>query len=365
MKRLRNPILFLCAAVLATLACNLGGGGADATATADAEATAAFNAALTAAVEGAATNTPPPTEAPPQTDTPTPSVTPSPTSTEIQDPFITTDVDSNVRAGPSTQYDIYGVLLQGQTADILGRNSGWSWWVIAFPAAPTGKGWISDSIVTVSGDTSNVPLVAAPPTPTPEPTGDWDGTWITNCSPFDCGEMILTQNNNTVTGTYADGEGSVSGTIDGNHLKGTWSRGVESGTIDFWLTGDGKGWRGNFDKDSPWCGHVEGSSDPSPCGVASWYGSWSTNCGPSNCGTMTLTQNGTSVEGSYAGGEGVISGSVDGTELTGSWERNATSGSVHFFMLSSGDQFNGNFNGSFAWCGHRGGAGMPGTCLAP
>lgn len=365
MKRQRGFILFIGVIVLAALACNLGGGDVDATATAEAEATEMFNAALTAAVEAAASDTPLATEAPPEVDTPTPSVTPTVTATEILNPFITTDVNSNVRNGPSTVYDIHGVLLKGQTANILGRNSNSSWWVIEFAAAPTGKGWIADSIVAVSGDTSNVPLVAAPPTPTPAPSGDWDGTWITNCSPFDCGEMILVQNNNTVTGTYADGEGSVSGTVDDNHLKGTWSRGTESGTIDFWLTNNAKRWRGNFDKTAPWCGHREGSSDPSPCGVASWYGSWTTDCEGSSCGTMTLTQNGANVSGTYGGGDREIDANVDGTELTGNWEWGASSGSIHFFMLSNGDQFNGNYDGSFYWCGYRSGAGYPGTCMAP
>jgi hypothetical protein len=80
---------------------------------------------------------------------------------------------------------------------------------------------------------------------------------------------------------------------------------------------------------------------------------------------MTLSQDGTSIEGTYAGGDGTITGSIAGNELTGTWSRNNSSGALKFFMLSNGEQFNGNFGGSFAWCGYRGGAGLPGQCLAP
>jgi type II secretory pathway pseudopilin PulG len=359
----RRLLLVVSAIVLAALACNLpGGGDAAATATAAAQATATFNAAATGAV---LTESVPsaPSETP--TDTATPTETPTATDTPILTPFITTDVNSNVRAGPSTVYDILGNLLKGQTADILGRNSNSTWWVIGFAPAPGGKGWIADSIVTVSGDTSNVPIVAAPPTPTPSPSGDWEGTWVTNCGLDACGEMVLSQVGDNVTGTYASGEGTLSGTITDNRLTGTWSRFANSGTFDFWLDANGEQWRGNWGRTTPWCGHREGGSDPVPCGVASWYGTWSTDCGPSNCGNMTITQDGAAVQGTYAGGGGSISGSVNGTELTGSWSRNTLSGSIMFFMLSNGDQFNGNFDGSSAWCGYRDGAGLPGQCLSP
>lgn len=90
----------------------------------------------------------------------------------ILTPFITTNVNSNVRGGPGTVYDIQGELLRGQTADILGSNNSRTWWVIVFEAAPGVRGWIADSIF---------------------------------------------------TGTYADGEGSLSATVSENRLTGTWS----------------------------------------------------------------------------------------------------------------------------------------------
>ncbi len=366
----RPIVLMISALLLAALACNLpgSGGGADSAATELAQTAEAQVTAVLAETQAAAEQTEQalpdlPAETPTQESSPT--ATATVTATPILTPFITTNVNSNVRSGPGTVYDIQGVLLQGQSADIVGRNNSSTWWVIVFEAGAAGKGWIADSIVTVSGDTSNVPIVVAPPTPTPSPTGDWHGTWVTNCGISDCGEMDLSQNGNNVTGSYAGGDGSLSGTVDGNRLTGTWSRNNASGTFDFWLTGDEEGFRGSWDKTSAWCGHREGGSDPSPCGVSSWYGTWSTNCGAAGCGNLSVSQNGTSIEGTYAGGDGTISGTVSGNELTGTWFRNNTSGSIKFFMLSNGNQFNGNFGGSNAWCGHRGGAGLPGQCLAP
>jgi hypothetical protein len=348
--------------LLTALACNLSGGAdTSATETASAQQTAladALGTALAETVQVASPTAGTPTEAGTATVTATASVTP------ILTPFITTTVNSNVRGGPGTVYDVLGNLLEGQSADILGRNSAGTWWVIAFAPGPGGQGWIANSIVTVSGDTSNVPIVAAPPTPTPEPSG-WEGTWSTNCGGSDCGDMVLTVSGDDVTGVYADGDGTITGEIDDNHLTGSWHRGGDAGDLDFWLTGNGEQFRGNWDSVYGWCGHREGSNDPSPCAVSSWYGTWTTNCGLAACGTMILSQDGTSVEGTYANGDGSINGDVSGAVLDGTWSRNNSSGSIKFYLLVLGAQFNGNYDDDFPWCGYMGGAGMPGVCYAP
>ncbi len=73
----------------------------------------------------------------------------------------------NVRGGPGTTYSLVGVLKTGDTVAIVGRNADRSWWVIQ--SGPL-RGWIINSpgYITVSGDTSAVPLVAAPPSPVPQ-----------------------------------------------------------------------------------------------------------------------------------------------------------------------------------------------------
>lgn len=191
----------------------------------------------------------------------------------------------------------------------------------------------------------------------------WNGVWETDCGLGACGEMNLAHIGNIVIGTYADGDGALFGVVSGNGLSGTWSRSGASGTFDFWIEGSGNRWHGNFDKTSPWCGRRAGESYLSPCGVSSWYGTWTTNCGISACGDMILQQSGDSVAGTYAAGDGVLAGTVNGSELTGTWTRGVGIGTFKMFMLPNGDQFNGNWDLTNAWCGFRNAVGDPVPCL--
>ena len=83
-------------------------------------------------------------------------------------PTVTADQDANCRLGPGQAYAATSNLLTGQTAAIVGRNTDSSWWVIQ---VPDGTCWIWDGTVTVSGDTSGVPVITPPagPTVTPPP----------------------------------------------------------------------------------------------------------------------------------------------------------------------------------------------------
>ncbi len=110
--------------------------------------------------------TPIPSETITPTPTPTESTTPTPT---LGPPMATADNDANCRFGPGSVYDVIGTLLQGQSAPIVGRNTYSSWWVIEHVGS-AGTCWIWDGTVSISGDTSDVPVVVPPPTPTPSPT---------------------------------------------------------------------------------------------------------------------------------------------------------------------------------------------------
>lgn len=210
--------------------------------------------------------------------------------------------------------------------------------------------------------------VVGTPTPTITPTktgtppgGVWSGAWETTY-----GQMTLVQTGSAVTGVYSNNTGSINGTVAGNRLSGTWAEtNGTSGTFDFWIEGSGLRWHGNFNKTTQWCGHRAGQSDLSPCGVSTWYGTWTTNCDSATCGDMTLTQIGDTVSGTYAGGEGSISGTVSGTELSGTWTRSGASGPFKFFMTGNGQQFQGNYNTSFGWCGYRSGSSLPSPCKMP
>ena len=103
----------------------------------------------------------PPEEAAPEEPAPTP--TPEDTG-----PRATAIVDSNVRAGDSTQYQRVGFMLTGETAKILGvssRNTGW--YFIEMASGRTG--FIHPGIVRAEGDLSNLDRIAPPPPPPPTP----------------------------------------------------------------------------------------------------------------------------------------------------------------------------------------------------
>ncbi len=204
---------------------------------------------------------------------------------------------------------------------------------------------------------------AATPTPTPIP-GAWHGSWTSNCEFLNCATVELTHfaGQNNVSGTFADGNGTLTGTAQGNFLSGQWSVGGTSGNFSFWQTDDSSAFRGNWDKVYDWCGSRSGSL-PTPCGLASWGGTWQTTCGASGCETMTIIQTGSSATAIYAGGVGSLQGTIEGTVFSGNWSRNSGTGTFKFFMQQNGKQFNGNWNGSNEWCGFREGAGNPNPCL--
>lgn len=227
---------------------------------------------------------------------------------------------------------------------------------------------MAGTAVALTADASiPTPTPTETPTPTPTPTpavGPWNGVWDSSCSFLDCGSVTLNQpeGSQTVNGTFQvlDSTGTLVGIVEENRLTGTWSFSGNNGTFDFWLADDGTSWQGNWDKTADWCAVRAASANPlpTPCGVARWYGEWS-----STYETLTITQNGTEVEGVYANGQGTITGAVNGTRLNGTWFRNNNSGSLAFFLPNNGDQFNGNWNSNNAWCGRRSGVPEPVPCL--
>jgi hypothetical protein len=213
---------------------------------------------------------------------------------------------------------------------------------------------------------SATPTLTLTPTASATNAGAWNGVWDSNCGISGCGQLNLIQTGNTVAGTYAGGAGTIAGTVNGSRLTGTWTRGGNSGTIDFFLDAAGQRFRGNYDKYYTWCGQRSGQSAPSPCGAATWYGNWDTLCGELGsgaCGAISLNQTYDSVSGTYAGGEGSITGTVNGAELTGTWSRGGSNGTIKFFMLANGQQFQGNYNSTEQWCGHRSGGADPAPCF--
>ena len=118
---------------------------------------------------------------------------------------------------------------------------------------------------------TTVPPPASPtslPQPSPEPSvaptvvaGNWSGRWETHCGATFRGSLEVHQNEESATGTYAAGEG----TVDGDRFIGTWSRNNSIGSFEFFMSEDGSQFAGNFNSDFQWCGFRDSAGLPSPC----------------------------------------------------------------------------------------------------
>ncbi len=94
----------------------------------------------------------------------TPTTTPSPTP---EAPRVSVSMDTRCRAGPGNVFDILGVLEVGETAEVVGRSHNSDNWIIKLPSNPAIACWLWAFYATVTGDTSALPVVPWPPTPTP------------------------------------------------------------------------------------------------------------------------------------------------------------------------------------------------------
>lgn len=103
------------------------------------------------------------------TDRPEPTEPPAPTSTATPDkPMATFTTGVNVRRGPDTIFDPpIGSYAANDTAEVLAVNPERTWYKVRYYNS---EGWVFASLMTVSGDTSNLPVDAGPPRPTLTPT---------------------------------------------------------------------------------------------------------------------------------------------------------------------------------------------------
>jgi uncharacterized protein YraI len=136
---------------------------------------------LTATPTDTATPTPSDTPTPTDTATPTPSATLSPSATPSTTPSPTPSATAtraepqavagerlNMRSGPSQQYDVLGTYEPGAVFTPLGRNDDGTWLQVH---APDGQiGWMLAQYLQLNVALDDLPVVAAPPTPTPRPT---------------------------------------------------------------------------------------------------------------------------------------------------------------------------------------------------
>lgn len=96
-----------------------------------------------------------------QTATPQP-VTPAPTTvppmTASTSLFATANFLSNVRSGPGRQYTILGLIRPKDAVDITGQTADGSWLRINFNGQ---EGWLSATLVNVTGDLTTAPTAEA------------------------------------------------------------------------------------------------------------------------------------------------------------------------------------------------------------
>ncbi len=80
-------------------------------------------------------------------------------------PTVTTRQGINVRSGPGTNFNPpIGSLAANTTVDLLARNLAGDWYKIRYY---NGEGWVFSGLVDVSGNITNLPSEAGPPTPLP------------------------------------------------------------------------------------------------------------------------------------------------------------------------------------------------------
>jgi hypothetical protein len=99
---------------------------------------------------------------------PTPSLTATPAPTLPGLPYVQVSVPTNCRVGPGTVYDRVGGLLLDEVAQVVGRHATRDYWVIENPDR-AGTCWLWGQYATVTGDTSALPVLVPPPTPTLAP----------------------------------------------------------------------------------------------------------------------------------------------------------------------------------------------------
>lgn len=124
-----------------------------------------------------ATPLPPPTATPFPTATPQPAAPVFPTATPVPPlivptsppapvqasaPLIQAEINTNCRTGPGTIYKVIGYLMKGETAAILGRDSGGNWWYIDNPSLQSNC-WVWSGSTRLLGDASAVAVVTAVP----------------------------------------------------------------------------------------------------------------------------------------------------------------------------------------------------------
>ncbi|MCI0710009.1 MAG: hypothetical protein L0154_07580 [Chloroflexi bacterium] len=120
--------------------------------------------------QGGPTSTPAPVLLPTGSPTqPPPSETPTRTPTAAGPALVEAkNPDTNVRIGAGTDFDRVGQIQPGSRYVIRGRL--FQWYQIEYPDAPSGVGWVHESVVNIIGDVAQIADLSAEELPTPDTT---------------------------------------------------------------------------------------------------------------------------------------------------------------------------------------------------
>lgn len=219
---------------------------------------------------------------------------------------------------------------------------------------------------------SAAPAGAPSPPSLPAPAANWTGTW--QCGQY---KMYLTQSGSQVTGWYDNQNGDIDGYASGSTLVGTWFD-SQAGSRDIQLnmSANGDSFTGLYRTGAAgnwinyWsCTKISSAIPPAKPATlgppptvptANWSGKWL--CG--QWGTLTISQSGDVVTGSYTYDNGKLKGNVGGDKLYGTWSEEPSyaipndAGDVEFTMAPDGNSFTGRWRYGFTgewktWNGQR------------
>lgn len=73
-------------------------------------------------------------------------------------PILTANANLNIRSGPGITFDKIGLMLIGQSAEVVGVSKDGEWWAIKVPLAQGGRGWVTANFAQV-GNAQDVPII--------------------------------------------------------------------------------------------------------------------------------------------------------------------------------------------------------------
>jgi uncharacterized protein YgiM (DUF1202 family) len=71
---------------------------------------------------------------------------------------VTAQANINIRSGPGTDFEIIGLMIQGQSAQPIGKTADASWYAINIPSAENGRGWVT-SLFLSTENVEDVPVL--------------------------------------------------------------------------------------------------------------------------------------------------------------------------------------------------------------